>query len=184
MNKKIDICVQCDKLKPVNSRGVCPDCVYKNNHKGLNQSETYLERSKAKEKTYIRNLPNATKKSKKTMINGLMKDVRLEKRREQINNDEEFYELIFNTTEPICEECGAQLPDEFRDENGMVICRAQYSHILTKGSSPEFRHDPRNINRLCPTCHHTWEFSDRVEMKIYSKNQDIVEILRNEKRKI
>lgn len=185
MNQKVDVCKQCGFPRPVNSKLICPDCVFKNNHQGLNQQAVYYERHKLKEeqqpKVYINNLPNATKKAKKTMINGLLKDTRLEKRRNKIDADEIFYEKFFSMTEPQCEECGTELPDVFRDDNGMVVYRSQYSHILGKGAYPEFRHDLRNMNRLCLKCHHIWDFGDRTEMSIYYKNQETVQILRDEK---
>jgi len=183
MNQKFEICGQCFLPKPVNSKGLCPECVFKNNHNGLSQQEVYQQRSE-KKKQYVNSLPNTTKETRKTMLNNMLKDERLEKRREILRKDEEFYELIFNMTEPICEECGRQLPDQFRDSEGNILYRAQYSHILTKGAHQEFRHDIRNINRLCHTCHDIWEFGDRVEMKIYPKNQETVQILNNEKNKV
>jgi len=184
MQQKIQICEQCSSPKPVNSRGVCPDCVFKNNHNGKSQQEVYSERSKGKIKEYVKKLPNTTKKSRITMNNSFLKNERLEKRKEQIRKDEETYEQVFKLNPPFCEECHRKLNNIFRDEEGNVIARFQYSHIMTKAAFPEFRNDPRNFNRLCMRCHGTWEFGDRVEMRIYPKNQEIVDQLRKERFRI
>lgn len=184
MQQKIQICEQCSLPKPVNARGICGDCTFRNNHNGKSQQEVYSERSKGKIKEYVKKLPNTTKKSRKTMNNSLLKNERLEKRREQIRKDEETYEQVFNNNPNECEECGTQLPDQFRDDEGNVLARFQYSHIMTKKACPEFRNEPRNFNRFCFECHQTWEFGDRVEMKIYPKNQETVDQLRKERFRI
>jgi RNA polymerase-binding transcription factor DksA len=191
---KIQICEQCFLFKPVNSRGICGDCTFRNNHNGKSQQEVYSERARElamthvkksfNPKEHVKKLPNTTKKSRKAMNNSFLKDERLEKRREQIRKDEETYEQVFNSNPHQCEECGAELPDQFRDDEGNVLARFQYSHIVTKKACPEFRNDPRNFNRLCFTCHQTWEFGDRVEMKIYPKNQETVDRLRKERFRI
>lgn len=173
---------------PINSKGLCPDCQYIQTH-GRSKQEVYLERSKEREKdkpikyTSIQRKPLKTpKKRPKTLVNGLMKDERLEKRREQINKDEQTYEQVFNSKPPFCENCHRKLNDIFRDEDGMVIARYQYSHIITKGSEPRLRNNPKNFNRLCMNCHSLWEFSSRDTMRIYDKNQQIIEELRKELR--
>ena len=40
------ICKVCGKLVYINnSKGICPDCVFKKNHKGMTQAEVYQQRS-------------------------------------------------------------------------------------------------------------------------------------------
>lgn len=180
---------ECKRINvPINSKGFCSDCQFKKTF-GKSRQEVYSERRRAKEKdkpikyTTIQRKPLKKPKTRqKTLVNGLIKDERLEKRREQINKDEQTYEQVFNSKPPFCENCHRKLNDIFRDEDGMVIARYQYSHIITKGSEPRLRNNPKNFNRLCFLDHQKWEFGDRTEMKIYDKNQQIIEELRKELR--
>lgn len=180
---------QCGRTNtPINSKGFCSDCQYIQIH-GRSKQEVYLERSKKRQKdklikyTSIQRKPLKKPKTRpKTKVNNQLKDERLEKRREQINKDEETYEHVFNSKPHKCEECGEQLNDEFRDEEGQVVARWQYSHIITKKSEPRLRNNPKNFNRLCFLDHQKWEFGNRTEMKIYDKNQQIIEELRKELR--
>lgn len=107
-----------------------------------------------------------------------------EKREEVLRKDRELYLYIFNTKPNECEECRLNgifnpLPDIFEDEEGNIVYISQFSHILSKGSSPEFRHNKLNINRLCHTHHDMWEFSEKEKMKIYAGNQVLIEKMRN-----
>lgn len=54
------------------------------------------------------------------------------------------------------------------------------SHILTRGAHPDMATDPRNVNILCGAMHNKWEFGDRKTMRIYRKNQRIIEKLKQE----
>jgi len=85
--------------------------------------------------------------------------------------DELFYEECFNLSNHECEECGKNLPTEFRDDRGRVIARFRYSHIVAKSIAPELRHNINNINHLCHKCHFKWDFQDRENMIIYSSNK-------------
>lgn len=85
--------------------------------------------------------------------------------------DELLYERAFNASNHICEECDTNLPTDFRCDDGNIIARYRYSHIIPKSIAPELRHDDDNINHLCMTCHRNWDFGDKTEMSIYSKNQ-------------
>jgi hypothetical protein len=177
---------ECERTNvPINSKGLCSECQYLKTH-GKTRQETYSERRSEKEKikpkqihSLTRNALRTPKKRKKTASSILMKNERLEKRREQIRKDEETYEQVFNSRPHECEECGRGLPDIFRDENGMVVARWQYSHIWGKGAFPEYRNNPKNLNRLCLEDHQIWEFGKREEMKIYDKNQLIIQELRD-----
>lgn len=184
MQQKIQICEQCSLPKPVNSKGICGNCTFKNNHNGKSQQEVYSERASKLIVDHVKKPFTLIKKRKKTSKSSLLKDARLEKRREQTRKDEETYEEVFNSRPHECEECETPLPDQFRDDEGNVLARFQYSHILTKKAYPEFRNNSKNFNRLCFDCHQTWEFGDRVEMKIYAKNQEIVDQLRKERFRI
>lgn len=192
IQKRGDCQGECKRTNiPINSKGFCSDCQYMQTH-GRSKQEVYLERSKEKQKdkpikyTSIQRKPLKTsKKRPKILVNGLLKDERLEKRREQIRKDEETYEQVFNSNPPLCEECllngiKTKLNTAFRDEENQVIARWQYSHIVTKQSEPRFRNNPKNFNRLCLQHHQDWEFGDRTKMRIYESNQKIIEQLRQE----
>jgi hypothetical protein len=187
IQKRGDCKGECNRTNtPINSKGFCSDCQYMQIH-GKSRQEVYSERRREKEKdkpikyTSIQRKPLKTpKKRLKTKVNDQLKDERLEKRREQIRRDEETYEQVFNSKPHKCEECGEQLNDEFRDEEGQIVARWQYSHIITKKSEPRLRNNPKNFNRLCFLDHQKWEFEDRTTMRIYKPNQKIIEQLRQE----
>lgn len=149
-------CKQCSKNSSVNSKELCGDCVFKNNHDGKTQQQIYFERSKEKSNKI---------KNKET----------IQKRIDVLNKDKETYLKVFLSKPHICEECGVRLPDVFETEDGSIVYVHQYSHILTKGAYPEHRHNPLNFNRLCLICHQKWEFGDRTKMKISSENQKTIE---------
>lgn len=185
IQQKIGKCINCPKDNiPINVKGLCSDCVYEKNH-GISRFEAYrLKEQQNNDKLYSRKI-KPLKRTKKRKRISEQKIKNREKRQKQIEMDEYTYEEVFNSKPHICEECGTPLPDEFRDEEGSVIFREQYSHIATKAAYPEFRNDKRNFNRLCAVDHMQWEFGDRESMKIYEPNQKIIEQLlkeRNEKK--
>ena len=168
-------CLQCGKdiYPKLNSKQLCPDCVFKNNHDGKSKFEVYNERKKLKiseGKVKLRNYIKPKRKSLEIKIN----DIR--------NKDKEVYYQVFLSKPPFCEECGKRLPEQFEDEDGNIIYIHQYSHIISKGSDQRFRHDIRNFNRLCHEHHHQWEFGDRMNMKILKSNVEIMNKLRSEYR--
>jgi len=170
--QKTGECIDCGKFRPLNYKGRCSDCQFKLNHDGKSRSEVYSERNKDKPvKIYV-----PKKKSvKSSKTSAKVRSEKLEKIRERIRKDEETYEAVFYLNPNSCEECGTPLPDVFRDAEGFVLMRNQYSHIHTKSSHPELRNDPRNFNRLCGSCHNKWEFGDRESMRIYPKNKEYME---------
>lgn len=87
--------------------------------------------------------------------------------------DEVFYEECFNSSNHKCEECGCNLPTEFRNEDGKIVARWRYSHIIPKSIAPKLRHDVRNINHLCLKHHIEWENGDKEKMKIYKGNKSL-----------
>lgn len=185
MKIRVEVCTQCFILGVVNSKGICQSCTFRNNHDGKNQFEVYNDRAKINQSIKVNNIPNSKTNPIKTPKKRVKQDFeKLQRRQEIIDQDEELYKYIFDTTPDKCEECGTQLPDQFRDDEGKVVCRWQYSHILGKGAFPEFRHHKRNINRLCFSCHQKWEFSDRTKMNIYERNQTTIQQLYDEKNKV
>lgn len=114
------------------------------------------------------------KKEKTTLDNSyFVKDLKSVKKTtsQKIKEDEHFYEKCFNQSNHKCEECGCQLPDFFRDENGKVAARWRYSHIIPKSISKDLRHKIENINHLCLKHHMQWENGDKQNMNIYNKNK-------------
>ena len=90
--------------------------------------------------------------------------------KDTLKEDEKFYEECFNLSNHKCEECGCSLPTNFRDENGKIIARWRFSHIVAKSIAPELRHNTSNINHLCLAHHTQWDHGDRQNMKIFEAN--------------
>ena len=113
----------------------------------------------------------SSNKMNKPVINRLTYSPKtVNKTQDKIGEDEKFYLECFNLSNHECEECGKPLPTEFRDENGKVIARWRYSHILPKSIYPELRHNVENINHLCLIHHTQWDHGDKTTMKIYNLN--------------
>jgi len=85
--------------------------------------------------------------------------------------DNTFYKKVFDESDHKCEECGCKLNDVFADDEGKVINRHRYSHIIPKSIAPHLRHNIKNINNLCLEDHTKWDFGDKVSMRIYEKNK-------------
>ncbi len=149
---------------------LCSECNHIRLH-GITQYEAAQRRQKE----------NTRCKSKKKRKPLKSSTATIKKRKETLRKDRALYLHIFNTKNNECEECSKQLPSEFENEEGKIIYIAQYSHILSKGAFPEFRHHKLNINRLCLKCHEKWEFGDKKNMKIFNSNQKLIERMKNEK---
>ena len=85
--------------------------------------------------------------------------------------DEKFFRWVWEHKKHFCEETMRPL-----DHYSAAFC----SHILTRGAFPEMAVDPRNINILCFEMHQKWEFGNRREMRIFAKNERIIEQLKRE----
>lgn len=85
--------------------------------------------------------------------------------------NEKFFRWVWNHKPHYCEETMKPLKTY-----SAVYC----SHILTRGAFPEMATDPRNINLLCPEMHNRWENGDRERMRIYWKNKETIELLKQE----
>jgi hypothetical protein len=152
---------------------LCNDCNYIRLY-NKTKFEVSIERQKQKQKKIPLSTHRKSKKPLKSSKNYL-KQERLEKRRKVLKKDRELYFYWFSTKPCECEECGAGLPDIFENDDGSIVYIAQYSHILSKGAFPEFRHHKLNGNRLCLFHHNQWEFGDRESMKIFKSNQKIIQ---------
>lgn len=96
-----------------------------------------------------------------------------EARDSSLHKDELFYEKCFNSIGiHKCEECSAPLPDIFK-QDGKIVARFRYSHIIAKSIAPHLRWVMKNINHLCLICHSKWDHGDKKQMKIYEKNKKI-----------
>lgn len=81
-------------------------------------------------------------------------------------DDRELYDTIWANRPHFCEECGGPLGGYIRaDGRPQAIL---FSHRHSKGSRADLRYDPKNINLLCPPCHHEWEFGERRKMDIFN----------------
>ena len=85
--------------------------------------------------------------------------------------NERFYRWVWKNKPHYCEECMKPL----REYSSVYV-----SHILTRGAHPDMAHDPRNIIILCFNHHNQWENGDRRAMRIYEKNVETIELLKNE----
>lgn len=85
--------------------------------------------------------------------------------------NERFFRWVWAHKPHYCEETMRPLPNY-----SATYC----SHILTRGAHPEMAHDPRNINILCAEMHDKWENGDRKTMRIYEKNQRLIDRLKAE----
>ena len=149
VNKYFKLCQRCNNLRlHDNEFGK----VYKN----------VLESNKSRRSAII-SPGNKRSKSLFSSVIKIVKDSKLEL-------DEAFYEECFKNSDHKCEECGINLPTEFRSEDGRVIARWRYSHIVAKSIAPELRHNIDNINHLCLVHHTQWDHGDRKNMKIFTEN--------------
>lgn len=85
--------------------------------------------------------------------------------------NQRFFRWVWEHKPHRCEETMRPL-----ERYSAVYC----SHILTRGAFPDMAHDPRNINILCPEMHERWETGNRQGMRIYGRNQRIIEKLKSE----
>lgn len=85
--------------------------------------------------------------------------------------DAKFFRWIWQNKPHFCEECGKPL-----QYYSATFC----SHIMTRGGNPEMANDPRNINILCLEHHNQWENGNRKAMRIYERNQKIIEELKSD----
>lgn len=131
-------CSKCGKERFINNKkGICTECVYKQNHNGKTPIQVQLEKQKLKplKKVSIKYKPKKT---------GLR----------------EFFEEIWNERPHYCENENCR---KFLGKNPQPI---NFSHRRSKGASPELKFDKNNIDLLCPECHYIWEFGDRSKIKL------------------
>lgn len=98
-------------------------------------------------------------------------ELRQRKQKERFKTDEDFYKFCWSVYPHYCEETGRPL---------LEYSASYISHILTRGAHPDMRYDPRNVNILCYQMHEKWEFGNRKEMRIYERNQKIINQLKAE----
>ncbi len=165
VNKKYNLCQSCNHLRI---------------HKET-EFDTFINKEQSKVRVYQKQEEKLLRAKKKPVDHSI--SIRTKEKREIVlAKDEAVYLKVFLSRPHECEECGRELPSEWRDDRGNINCIGQYSHILSKGSCPEFRHDSRNFNRLCPNpCHDRWEFHDKENMNIYKKNQETIQTLLDER---
>lgn len=170
-------CKECGSICVVNKKyELCDDCNFVRLH-GVTRFVSELRKAK----DIVREESKSGRAKKKRVDHSISKRTHI-RRAEQVQKDQSTYLEVFLKSPNECEECGAPLPNEFRDENGSINCIGQYSHILSKSAYPEFRNDIRNFNRLCPNpCHDRWEFHDKENMNIYKNNQIIIQQLLDER---
>ena len=166
---KSDKCLSCGSSYIENRKHMlCSECNYLRMH-GETRYSAVLRKAQVK-------LINPIKKKRKPVRTNPNKS----KRQLTLEKDKETYKKVFEAKPNFCEECGTPLNDIF-EIDGQILNIFQYSHILGKGSFPEFRHNSKNFNKLCGVHHDQWEFGERKIMNIYEKNQITIEQLFKEK---
>jgi hypothetical protein len=98
-------------------------------------------------------------------------DLRIEIQERMFPTIEKFFRWVWAKKPHYCEETMRPLHNY-----SAAFC----SHILSRGAHPEMAKDARNINILCFEMHNKWEFGDRRSMRIYEKNQKIIELLKSD----
>lgn len=158
-------CKKCEQEKHIVNKhfGLCNGCNNERLH-GNKYGKQY-DNIKTKQKPFKTN-KTKKKKAKKSLFFQSVENKALS----NFEKDEILYEKCFNLSSHRCEECGTQLPDQFRDDNGKIIARWRYSHIIPKSIAPELRHKVENINHLCIKDHGRWEGGDKENMNIFNEN--------------
>jgi len=129
-------CNQCNEEKLIaNSRGVCIDCTYQNNHGGKTKAEVQKERQKGK----------------------VQKKKPIKKTTRKSTGERDLFVEIWNERPHYCENCKESLGGEPKVH--------YFSHIKSKGAYPSLRLVKSNIELLCLQCHQLWDFGDRNEFK-------------------
>lgn len=174
MQLRMEMCDGCGLVRPIvnNKHCLCNECNWKRLHP-QEEAKTYqLKRTPLKPSTTPLKRSNIPLRQ------------RSKKAPNTLKLDEQVYEQVYlkaiqnHTCE--CENCNVALDPRFRDEEGRVVQRFRYSHILTKGAFPEHRYNVLNFNFLCYNCHQIWEFGGnkgRIQMKIFVKNEKTAQIL-------
>ena len=159
-------CKKCNSDKQIVNKfhGLCQECNNMRLH-GSKYGKSYTISNKV-----IKPLRTRKKDVKKSLFSNVTATPKRNVKR--IVEDEAFYEECFNMSNHKCEECGKNLPTEFRNEEGKVNARFRYSHIVAKSIAPELRHNVNNINHLCLKHHTQWDHADKENMKIYEKNKE------------
>ena len=159
VNKHFGLCLECNNLRLYGNK-------YGKVYKGIGNNNKSTRASKKPKK-----FRNKSKEKPKKSLFSTNIDYPQPNKISTIDKDEEFYEKCFNACKVHeCEECEQPLPTRFRDDEGKVIARWRYSHIIPKSIASHLRHILENINHLCITCHTRWDHADKYNMKIYSKN--------------
>lgn len=164
-------CRECGSKYIVNKTYcLCDSCNQIRLH-GKSRFDRFLEQQSKKPVQYTKKKSNRLKPPRRVVDLGKSSSS-FTRTISKIKEDEVFYEKVFNQRPHKCEECGYQLNEVFRDEEGKVINRWQYSHVVPKSIAPELRHEVNAMNRLCFDHHSQWENGDKESMKIFKKNSE------------
>lgn len=138
-------CLQCGEVGIIsNSRGICVDCVFKNNHGGKSKIEVGFENRRERKRLK------------------LMKGVRSRNKPLKITKtgELELFKEIWEERPHYCENKSC------RKFLGNILRVVFFSHRKSKGAYPELRLVKSNIDLLCPDCHHVWDFGDKTKIEL------------------
>lgn len=146
MQVKFSDCIQCGKNRPVNSKGICQECIFKINHNGKSQQEVYSERQRAKQGSKPKSYSSIKYKPKKA------------------TGERDLFLEIWEERPHFCQnpKCPNKNCEQgtFLGDEPLVYF---FSHIKSKGAFPELRLVKTNIEILCGDCHHQEDFGTKIK---------------------
>lgn len=137
MQQNFSKCIQCSYERHVNSKSICGECVFQNNHNGKTRFQIQLEKHNEKRKI---------KQSKPIKI-----------KFKKPTGERELFLEIWNERAHYCENpnCRKWLGNEPKVNF--------FSHRKSKGAYPELRLVKTNIDLLCGECHHQEDFGEKIK---------------------
>jgi len=82
----------------------------------------------------------------------------------------ELFREIWIERPHYCECCHKEL--------GEIPLAHFFSHILSKGAFPKYKHNKDNIILICMNCHNDWEYGNRSLIK-FSLKKRLYDLLKN-----
>lgn len=123
----------------LNSRGECPNCVFKKNHDGKTKFQVYWE-----------------KEGEKKRLGKQIKRTPIKKKFRKPTGERELFIEIWNERPHYCSNPKCR---KWLGEEPLVNF---FSHRKAKSTHPELRLEKTNIDLLCRECHHQEDFGTKI----------------------
>lgn len=101
-----------------------------------------------------------------------------EAKKELLQEDRAFYISVWESVPHVCRFCNCSLGSEPKTYH--------FDHILEKETYPEYRHEPRNIQLLCLSCHNNktsgyvpcWfkEYVKNLKLRLCQSKEELEEL--------